>query len=155
MKPSKFDKRKLILKALSELVDVRKVLSREYISYKIAEVGMEDALPVPDLPKPKSVKPDPFQDMENLYTFILNKVKSKEELYAAMGYWSAGNLMEFTVEQRAAICRALVDASKAIGHKPLGLWPHVLKNPSFLEDWADEVLGEIDDSTSILTEARL
>jgi hypothetical protein len=131
-------------RALEELARIRKVLRRELISYKIAQVGNGiDAPILPDSPSPEKPpqEPDVLADLPSLFSLIKSKIKNKKDYNEATGFWSAGNLLGFTVDQRTTICKALIEASKEIGIKPKSVWIHVVQNPDFWENWADEVFG--------------
>ena len=133
------------VKAFSELVQIRNRLRRELVGYRIAQVGI-DAPTFPDRLQPKEPSPDPdiLSDLPTLFSLIKGKIKTKQDVYGAMGFWSSGNLLGFTLEQRATICKALIEATKEIGIQPKSTWINVIRNPDFFEEWADEVFGRID-----------
>lgn len=142
------DKKKRRAQAIAELVSIRNIINREHIGYRIAQEGSGNSSDeYYDLfEKPPETAPDPLQNMETLRSILLGQIVSKKNLYWAQGFWSPGNLLGFTMEQRSTICKTLVDISKAMGIKPKSTWLHVLKDPTFFEDWAQEVYG-MDDET--------
>lgn len=152
----KISKRKMRAKIVGELLSIRQVLLKEVASKKVAKMmdGVIDHFkPVDKAFQPTKEKEAPsVLDLSSLGDAVSNSIKSKEDVYSAQGYWSVSYLLQFSMEQRLVICKALVARSSELGVKPKQLWLNIIKNPVFYEEWAEENYG---DETGSLDEVAI
>lgn len=154
MKSSK-NRKKIRAKVVGELLSIRRVLLKEVSSRKIASLMdgvIEHFKPIVEVQKKEETEPPATLDFSSLEDAVSSSITSKEDVYSAQGYWSVSYLLQFTSDQRLAICKALVKRSKDFGVKPKKVWINIIKDPVFYEEWAEENYG---DETGSLDEVAL